>query len=70
MIDKVLSKSFDKVCSLIDRVEKGQADDTPIELPGTFRHRDLHGKEHGADSDALHSWNPEKKRETFSEQVN
>ena len=69
MIDKLLSKSFDKVCSLIDRVEKGQADDTPIELPGTFRHRDTHGKEHGADSDVNHSWNADKKRETFSEQV-
>jgi len=69
MIDKVLSKSFDKVCSLIDRVEKGQADDTPIELPGTFRHRDTHGKEHAAESDVNHSWNTDTKPETLSEQL-
>jgi hypothetical protein len=46
MFDKMLGRSFDQVCKLIDRVEKGQSDDAPIELPGTFRHRDTHGKEH------------------------
>lgn len=68
MIDKMLGKSFEKICSLIDRVEKGQADDTPIELPGTFRHRDTHGKEHSADSDVNHSWNVDTKPKPFSEQ--
>lgn len=46
MFDRVLSRSFDTVRNLIDRVEKGQSDDAPIELPGTFGHRDIHGKEH------------------------
>lgn len=46
MFDKMLGRSFDQVCKLIDRVEKGQSDDAPIELPGTFKHRDRHGKEH------------------------
>lgn len=46
LIDRMLGKSFETVRNLIDRVEKGQSDDAPIELPGTFKHRDTHGKEH------------------------
>jgi hypothetical protein len=50
MVEKALSKAFEKVRNLIDRVEKGQADDAPIDLPGTHKRRDTSGQERVADT--------------------
>jgi hypothetical protein len=51
MVDKALDKAFDKTRDMIDRVEKGQSDDAPIDLPGTHKRRDTTGKEREPKSD-------------------
>ena len=52
MVDKALGKAFEKTRNLIDNVEKGQADDAPIDLPGTHKRRDTTGQERTQDTDA------------------
>jgi hypothetical protein len=52
MVEKALSKAFEKVRNLIAGVEKGQADDAPIDLPGTHKRRDTSGQERVADTDS------------------
>ena len=69
MIDRMLGKSFEKVRNLIDRVELGQSDDAPIELPGTFKHRDCHGKERLPDYEAERTRLTEREPDALSEQT-
>lgn len=51
MVDKALGKAFEKARDMIDNVEKGQADDAPVDLPGTHKRRDTTGQERGPDQD-------------------
>lgn len=39
MVDKAFKKAYEKTKALFDRVEQGQSEDAPVELPGTFKER-------------------------------
>ena len=40
MVDKPLEKADEAASKWVDNVKEGQSDDSPIELPGTFKKRD------------------------------
>jgi hypothetical protein len=40
MVDKSLDKADEAAGKFVDNVKEGQSDDSPIELPGTFKKRD------------------------------
>ena len=52
MVEKALNKAFEKTRDMIDHVEKGQANDAPVDLPGTHKRRDTTGQEREPENNA------------------